>query len=120
MLNDIKIIITIAAVIVLGLLAVFAYNKVYSRGYEQAHLECVEAKQKYEQELQDKITQLESSLTSTQQQANKKQQRLSRQIVTITEQLKTEPVTIVKNGECLPSPSFVDSISEAIMRANEK
>jgi hypothetical protein len=120
MANDIKIIISIFIFVSLIISGFFIYNKIYTRGYEQAHLECVEARQKYEQELQDKITQLESSLATTQQQANKKQQKLTKQITEITQQLKQQPVTIVKNGECLPSPNFVDSIGEAIMRANQK
>ncbi len=120
MLNDIKIIISIFVFVGLAIAGFFIYNKVYTRGYEQAHLECAEAKQQYEQELQQKITQLEGSLTATQQQATQKQQKLNKQITQITDQLKLQPVTIVKNGECLPSQTFVDSIGEAIMRANEK
>jgi Tfp pilus assembly protein PilE len=120
MVNDIKIVISIFIIIVLGIIAFFGYNKIYNRGYEQAHLECVEARQKYEQELQEKITNLETSLITTQKLATTKQQKLSKQIQEISSKLKTEPIVIVKNGECLPSPSFVDSISEAIMRANQK
>ena len=120
MANDIKIVVSIFILVGLAIAGFFIYNKIYTRGYEQAHLECIEARQQYEQELQAKITQLESSLTITQQQASKKQQKLTKQITEITQQLKQQPVTIVKNGECLPSPSFVDSIGEAIMRANQK
>jgi hypothetical protein len=120
MLNDIKIIISIFVCVGLAIAGFFIYNKIYTRGYEQAHLECVEAKQQYELELQQKITQLESSLTTTQQLATQKQQKLSKQIISISEQLKLRPVTIVKNGECLPSQTFLDSINEAIMQANQK
>ena len=104
----------------LAIVGFFIYNKIYTRGYEQAHLECAKAKQQYEQELQQKITQLEGSLIATQQQATQKQQKLNKQITSISEQLKLQPVTIIKNGECLPSQTFVDSIGEAIMRANQK
>ena len=120
MLNDIKIIISIFVFVGLAIAGFFIYNKIYTRGYEQAQLECAEAKQQYEQELQQKVTQLEGSLTTTQQQAAQKQQKLSKQIISISEQLKLQPVTIIKNGECLPSQTFVDSIGEAIMRANQK
>jgi Tfp pilus assembly protein PilO len=120
MANDIKIIVSILIFVAVAVMGFFIYNKIYSRGYQQAHLECAEAKQQYEEELQVKVTQLESSLANTQQLATQKQQRLNKQIVVITQELKTEPVTIIKNGECLPSTNFVDSINEAIMRANEK
>ena len=120
MANDIKVVISIFVFIGLAIAGFFIYNKIYTRGYEQAHLECVEARQQYEQELQQKVTQLEGSLMTTQQLAAQNQQKLSKQITQITEQLKLQPVTIVKNGECLPSPTFVDSIGEAIMRANQK
>lgn len=120
MANDIKIVVSIIIFVAVAIAGFFIYNKIYTRGYEQAHLECVEAKQQYELELQQKITQLEGSLIATQQLAAQKQQKLSKQIISISEQLKLQPVTIIKNGECLPSPTFVNSISEAIMRANEK
>ena len=120
MANDIKIVVSIIIFVAITIAGFFIYNKIYTRGYEQAQLECKEAKQKYEQELQTKITELESSLTTTQQLAQQKQQKLGKQITEITQQLKQQPVTIIKNGECLPSPNFVNSIDEAIMRANEK
>jgi uncharacterized protein HemX len=120
MLNDIKIIISIFVCVGLAIAGFFIYNKIYTRGYEQARLECVQAQQQYELELQQKITQLEGSLTAAQQQATQKQQKLNKQIISISEQLKLRQVTIVKNGECLPSQAFLDSIGEAIMRANEK
>lgn len=120
MANDIKVVISsiIFISIIIGLF--FSYNKIYNRGYEQAHLECIEARQQYEQELQQKITDLETSLATTQKSALTKQQKLSKQIQEISTRLKAEPVTIIKNGECLPSQTFVDSIGEAIMRANQK
>jgi hypothetical protein len=120
MANDIKVVVSILLFIAVTIAGFFMYNKIYTRGYEQARLECVEAKQQYEQELQNKITQLESSLNTTQQLALQKQQKLNKQITTITQQLKIEPITIIKNGECLPSQTFIDSIGEAIMRANQK
>jgi hypothetical protein len=120
MLNDIKIIISIIIFVAVAIAGFFIYNKIYTRGYEQAHLECVQARQQYELELQQKITELDSSLTAVQQQAAQKQQKLSKQIISISEQLKLRPTTIIKNGECLPSQTFLDSIGEAIMRANEK
>ena len=120
MANDIKVVVSIFILVGLIIAGFFIYNKIYTRGYEQAHLECVKAKQQYEQELQAKVTQLEDKLAITQQLANKKQQKLTKQILTISQQLKTEPVTIIKNGECLPSANFVDSINQAIIKANEK
>jgi vacuolar-type H+-ATPase subunit I/STV1 len=120
MANDIKIVVSIFVFAGLIIAGFFIYNKIYTRGYEQAHLECAEARQQYEQELQVKVTQLEDKLATTQQLANKKQQKLTKQILTISQQLKTEPVTIIKNGECLPSTNFLDSINQAIIKANER
>jgi len=120
MINDIKILISIIIFVAIAIAGFFIYNKIYTRGYEQAHLECVKAQQQYELELQQKITQLEGSLTAAQQQAAQKQQKLNKQISQITQQLKLQPVTIIKNGECLPSPNFINSIDEAILRANQR
>ena len=98
----------------------YVYNKVYTRGYNQAHLECEQAKQELQQQLQAKIIKLEQELSETQIRASKQQHRLDKDISKISKLLKNQPVTTVENGQCLPSEVFVDSINQAILRANEK
>jgi hypothetical protein len=120
MINDVKIIVAIASIIGLVVLGMFAYNKVYNRGYEQAHLACEQAKQELQQQLQQKITTLEQNLSETQARASEQQDRLGKDIGKISKLLKNQPVTVIENGRCLPSEVFVDSINQAILRANQK
>jgi uncharacterized protein YlxW (UPF0749 family) len=118
--NDIKAVISIIMCVSLAIAGFFAYNYIYNRGYEQAHLACEQAKQELQQQLQQKITTLEQSLSETQARASEQQDRLGRDIGKISKLLKNQPVTVIENGRCLPSEVFVDSINQAILRANEK
>lgn len=120
MANDIKAVISIVIFVGLAIAGFFVYNYIYNRGYEQAHLACEQEKQELQQQLQVKITKLEQSLSETQAQATEQQSRLGRDIGKISKLLKNQPVTIVENGHCLPSEVFVDSINQAILRANQK
>jgi len=120
MANDIKIVISIIIFVALTIAGFFVYNKIYTRGYNQAQLECEQAKQELQVQLQEKIDTLEQDLIKTQVVATAEQTRLGQDITKITKQLKTKPVTIIENGECLPSPNFINSINEAISRVNEK
>ena len=120
MANDIKAVISIVICVGLAIAGFFIYNYIYNRGYEQAHLACEQEKQELQQQLQQKITTLEQSLSETQSRANEQQDRLGRDIGKINKLLKNQPVTVIENGKCLPSEVFVDSINQAILRANEK
>jgi len=120
MANDIKAIISIIVLVALTISGFFVYNYIYNRGYEQAHLACEQEKQELQQQLQAKITKLEQSLSETQARASEQQDRLGRDIGKISKLLKNQPVTIIENGRCLPSEVFVDSINQAILRANQK
>jgi len=120
MINDVKTIIALITAVILATGFYHTYKKAYSIGYQQAQVECVEAKQQLQEQLQEKITSLEQSLSQTQAKANERQNKLGKDISNITRQLKNQPITIVENGKCLPSEVFIDSINQAILRANEK
>jgi ABC-type iron transport system FetAB ATPase subunit len=93
---------------------------VLERGRQQARLECQEEKQKYEMEVKQKIQDLETALQQTAAEGERKKQQLGKTIKEIKSKLNTQPVTIIENGKCMPSVIFLDSINEAISRANQQ
>ena len=67
------------------------------------------------------LTKLEIDLASLSKQYDTKSTILAKDIGNILVNVKKQPVTIItKDGRCVPSPTFVDSIRQAINRANQK
>ena len=90
------------------------------KGRAEAKLECQQEKAKYELELKQKISDLESALTETAQASELKQQELGKTIRDIRNRLKNQPVSIVEAGQCMPTVIFIDSINKAIAKANRE
>jgi predicted PurR-regulated permease PerM len=120
MLNDIKIIISFIFVIALVALAGYGYTYVLEKGKHIAEQKCAEEKLEYQQQLQQKITELETQLSDISVQSTTKQKQLTKTINNIKQQVKKEPVTIIKNSECIPSENFINSINQAISKANQE
>jgi len=120
MVNDVKAIIAGVIIAALSLLAYYGYNSVLEQGKQQARLECQEERQKYELEVKQKIQDLETALEQTAAEGERKKQELGKTIRDIKSKLKTQPITIIENGKCIPAVIFLDSINEAISKANNK
>jgi Tfp pilus assembly protein PilE len=120
MINDVKIIVGIIIIAVLSLLGYHSYNVVLERGKQEARLECQQEKQKYELEVKQKIQDLEIALEQTAMEGERKKQQLGKTIKEIKSKLKQQPITIIENGKCIPAVIFLDSINEAISKANSK
>lgn len=120
MLNDVKTILAVFVVVILGSLAYVGYNHVLDKGRAEAKLECQQEKAKYETELQQKIKDLELALTQTAQASELKQQELGKTIRDIRNRLKNQPVSVVEAGQCMPTVIFIDSINKAISKANRE
>jgi hypothetical protein len=120
MINDVKTILAIFVIVILSSLAYVGYHHVLDKGRAEAKLECQQEKAKYEAELQQKIKDLELALTETAQASELKQQELGKTIKDIKSRLKNQPVTILENGRCVPTIIFIDSINQAISKANRE
>jgi ABC-type iron transport system FetAB ATPase subunit len=120
MINDIKIIIIVIVLAGLALLGYYGYNSILEHGKQQARIECLEEKQKYELEVKQKIQDLEIALQQTAEQGERKKQELGKTIRDIKSKLKEQPITIIENGKCIPAVIFLDSINEAIFKANQQ
>jgi ABC-type iron transport system FetAB ATPase subunit len=120
MINNIKITITAIIIAVIAILSYFAYSAVYNRGMEQAKLECQQEKQKYELQVKQKIQDLETALQQTAIESERKKQELGKTIKDIKSKLSAQPITVIENGKCIPAVIFLDSINQAISKANQQ
>ena len=70
--------------------------------------------------LQQKISDLEITLQQTTAKAERKKQQLNKTISEIKSRFVSESVVVVENGKCIPATNFLDSINEAISKANQE
>lgn len=110
----------IIAVFVAILLAAGAYfhRATLEAGKQQAKIECMEQRDKEAQIARDKIAQLEQDLQNISMASEQKQKDLGRYIKQITDKLKNQPVAIIEGGKCIPAIIFIDSVNQAVNRAN--
>ncbi len=96
------------------------YNHIKQIGYKEAQAECqakfdeLEAKQnKQLEEMRTHINEVADTLITG-------NQTLTSDISRIVGGIKRggQPTTIIKEGKCTPSPTFVNSLNEAIRKAN--
>ncbi len=96
------------------------YNHIKQIGYKEAQAECqakfdeLEAKQnKQLEEMRTHISEVADTLITG-------NQTLTSDISRIVGGIKRggQPTTIIKEGKCTPSPTFVNSLNEAIRKAN--
>lgn len=122
MVNAIQTKLIIALIVLLGLAGVgyTAYSSIYSRGERAAQVECQQKFEQYQKDVDAKVAILESNLAVLTATTLHQQLTLNSDIEEILKRVKKSPVTIVKNGTCYPSPTFVEGINQAIDRANKK
>lgn len=115
---------TIAAaviVVVLGLLLRQGYVHVENQGYQKAQAECIKKFDEYNTSVNERIRGLEENISEMAGTLIDQNQSLSTDIASISGRLKKlGPTTIIKEGKCVPAPVFVDSLNEAIDRANKR
>lgn len=109
----------IALLSIVGVGAI-TYSHIYNKGKEEANQACAQARQQDAIEMKAKITKIEEALTQLASNNDKQTKALAKDINTILINIKKEPITIIKDGKCIPSPTFIDSINQAINRANSK
>lgn len=110
------------AIVLLSILGVgySTYSYVYSKGQNAAQLECIARFDKYQKELDAKVAVLEGNLATLVATSLDQQLLVQKDVNEILKRVKKTPVTIVKNGKCYPSPTFVEGINQAVDRANKR
>lgn len=98
----------------------FGYSIAYNDGVNAATLECIKEQRKFQEQVNERVTSIESSLKDIAKSGNENEVQLSKDIGEIRKRLKAGPVVVVKEGKCTPSPILTDSINSAISRANMK
>jgi hypothetical protein len=110
----------IAFIIILGIAILAIYNKGYQSGYNNrvVHYEKIRAEDR--NILISKIDNLEALSIGISKDVVRKQIKLSKDLNTLTLDIKNNKSFDVKNGECVPSEYFINTFNSVMNRANQK
>lgn len=95
------------------------YAHVKRIGYEEAEQKYSQIIKSYENDVNKKIDAVVMSSVYLMEQNRANNGKLSRDVQAILALTKDKPLVVVKNGECLPSEVFSDTIRVLNNRANE-
>lgn len=109
----------LAVILVIGALY-WVYSSIYDSGYKQANIECTEKFQQYQKETDERLANLQADLQVVGGKLGSQQAGLRSDMAKILTTVRQQSIIISKDGKCIPSPEFVDSINKAILRANQK
>jgi hypothetical protein len=118
MITDTKLFIlaVFAAILLMG--GIYFHRTTLEAGKQQAALECMQQRSKEAELASNKITQLEQDLQQINLASQQRQKDLGKYIKQITDKLKNQPVAVIEGGKCVPTVIFIDSVNEAINKAN--
>lgn len=96
------------------------YSKIKHIGYEEAKVEYEKKYQEYVDAHQAKLDSIVKISDTLLVESRKSNVDTLKGINTIIAKSKGKPLVIVKEGVCVPSPTFTNSISEINKQVNEK
>lgn len=118
---QIKLMASIAGLALTGGLLYGGYKYVEYQGYKKAQIECQERFDKYQKEINTRLDTMQGTFSEMATELVTQNQSLSSDITAILKRTRAVgPTTIVKEGKCTPSTTFVEGLNEAIDRANRK
>lgn len=97
-----------------------SYQHIKAIGYQEAQAECQAKFDELEKKQNKQIEDLQTNITNVAETLITSNQMLTSDISRIVGGIRRsgQPTTIIKEGKCTPSPTFVNSLNEAIDKAN--
>lgn len=105
--------------VVLSLGSCVGYNKVKAIGYDEAATKYQLVIDKQKALIDTKLLNVEKLALTLAVETKFSTESLSRDIKSIAKGFKGKTLTIVKDGNCVPTPTFSDSFTEINLRTNE-
>lgn len=105
--------------LVLAIFLYMGYNHIKDIGYKEAEIVYTAQITKLQKDIGDKVDNVEK-LASTIADTNKtSSDALATDVAAILARTKGKSLVVVKDGGCVPSQTFIDSISEVTKRTNQ-
>lgn len=105
--------------VVLSLGSCVGYNKVKAIGYAEAATKYQLVIDKQKALIDTKLLNVEKLALTLAVETKFSTESLSRDIKSIAKEFKGKTLTVVKDGNCVPTPTFSDSFTQINLRTNE-
>lgn len=105
--------------VVLSLGSCVGYNKVKAIGYDEAATKYQLVIDKQKALIDTKLLNVEKLALTLAAETKFSTESLSRDIKSIAKGFKGKTLTVVKDGNCVPTPTFSDSFTQINLRTNE-
>lgn len=105
--------------VVLSLGSCVGYNKVKAIGYDEAATKYQLVIDKQKALIDTKLLNVEKLAFTLAAETKFSTESLSRDIKSIAKGFKGKTLTVVKDGNCVPTPTFSDSFTQINLRTNE-
>jgi soluble cytochrome b562 len=116
----------ILIVVVFSVVSIYFYNKIYNRGFEAANIVCekrileyTEQMNKYKENLNIRIEQIEEASNILAKEALDARKITKKEFKTIITKYIDKPMIVIEEGTCKPSEDFIKAYNEAVDRANK-
>ena len=97
---------------------------IYDYGYDKGNLvaveECNKRMKYFNDKLESRILELQVSSTKLSEDSKVRSILLKQDLNKLMALTKNKPLTIIKEGKCVPSEIFIDTYNAAIIRINSK
>lgn len=95
------------------------FNAIDSRGYDRAKAECAIVVKDYEDKVLNRLTKIEENSSVLILNNKTVNDAMSVDIATILSKVKGKALVVVKDGKCVPSQTFSDTIDAVNKRVNQ-
>lgn len=115
----IETLVKLAGAVAISIVLYMGYSYIKHIGYKEAEVVYQQKIQEYQNTVLNKINTIESLSNTLATESKASNEAVAKDIEDILKKVKGKPLVVIKDGECIPSKTFSDSISEINKRANQ-
>ncbi len=110
----------IVVAIAITIACYIVYDYIYDKGFMASEVACQKRMEEYKIDLDKRIKDLVDMSEAQNKARQQNADSIKADLDKIYRASRAKPLTIIKEGKCLPSENFIDSFNAAIDRVNQK
>lgn len=113
---SLSLVLAVAAVITLAVVSYLSFDY----GRTQAQIQCMQELKEQERLAKEYYARITADVQTLAAATTAKEAAMRKDMTEIIARLRRTPVTVIRDAQCYPSPTFLNSIDEAVNRANQR
>lgn len=118
MFDQVKFVVIVVCFVLIAAFSYFMFSYIKNIGFQQANAACVARFDKYQEDIDKKLADVQTSVSQTAEGMITSNQLLQDDLRKIGFRVSKIPTTIVVDGKCVPNPEAIKDVNEAIKRVN--